>query len=182
MEKALVLDPMSPFTSAQSGWMRLRHGDYEESIRMFHKSIEFSPSLVIGHMLLGHASIMVSRFDEAIAALQEAVRLSDGDAWMKGSLAYAYAASGRKDLAAGLLRELREDVPASGYRRSFPIALAYAGLGDKDRAFEFLDKAYEERDSLLANLGEDHLFNQLRSDPRWPAVIRKIGLVPENVP
>ena len=179
IEKSLVLDPMSPFTNAQSGWTRLRHGDYEESIKMSRKTIEYSPTLVIGHMLLGHALIMVSRLDEAIAELQEAVRLSEGDAWMKGSLAYAYAASGRKDLAAGLLKELQENAPASGYRRSYPIALAYVGLGDKDRAFEFLDKAYDERDSLLGVLGSDHLFDPLHSDPRWPALLRKIGVVPE---
>ena len=147
---------------------------------MFHKTIEFSPTLVIGHMLLGHASIMLSRFDEAIAELQEAVRLSDGDSWMKGSLVYAYAAAGRRDQASSLLTELLEGAPASGYRRSYPIDLAYAGLGDKDRTFSRLEglaainwweAAFQMQRPELA---------LLRGDPRVAALRQRLRLPPLN--
>ena len=146
---------------------------------MIGKAVELNPNLVIEHFLLGQALILESRFPEAIAELQEAVRLSEGDAWMKGSLSYAYAASGRKDLASKLLDELRGQSTASGYRRSIPIALAYAGLGDKNRAFEFLNKAYDERDPWLAFIHNDHLYDSLHSDPRWMPLIKRIGVAPE---
>ena len=180
-EKALALDPMSPFTNAHLGWMLLLSGEYDRSIQMTRKAVELNPNLVIGHMLLGQALILKSRFPQAIAELREAVRLSEGDAWMKGFLAYAYAASGRRDLASKLLEELRGQTTASGYRRSIPIALAYAGLGDKDRAFEFLDKAYYERDPWLEAIWADHLYDSLHSDPRWIPLIKRVGVVPENL-
>ncbi|HEV8375423.1 MAG TPA: tetratricopeptide repeat protein, partial [Candidatus Polarisedimenticolia bacterium] len=179
IKKSIELDPLSPCTNAQMGWALLRHGEYARSIEVIRKAIELTPTLAIARMLLGHALIKTSRFPEAIAELQEAVKISEGDAWVRGSLAYAYSLSGKKDLASKLLEELRWNAVPSGYRRSMPIALAYTGLGEKDRAFEFLDKAYEERDSCLALVQQDHLFDTLHSDPRWAALVGRIGVAPE---
>jgi len=174
IDKSLELDPLSPFCNVQKGWTLMRHGDYDRAIELIRKGIELNPNLVIGHMLLGHALVMKSSFPEAISSLREAVRISQGDAWMKGSLAYAYAASGQRDQAKGILDEMLRSVPSSGYRRSLPLALAYTGLGDKDHAFEFLHKACDERDSVLTLLGSDHLFDPLHSDSRWAAVMNRV--------
>ena len=174
LEKSVALDPMSYFTNVQRGWFWLRHGDYDRSIELLPKAIELNPGLAIGHLLLGQALILRSRFPEAIAELQEADRISEGDAWTRGTLVYAYAASGRRDQASRLLDEMRGPPQPTGYRRSLPIALAYTALGEKDRAFEFLEKAYDERDPVLTLLKLDHLFDPLHDDPRWAPLIKKI--------
>ena len=179
-DKSLSIDPLSPFVNLQGGWMILRHGEIDRSIDAFRKGIELGPTMVIGHMLLGDALILRGRFEEGLAELREAVRLSDGDAWMKGSLAYGLGVSGDQEGARQLLRELLEGPTPAGFRRSYPIALAYAGLGDKDRAFEYLEKARQERDSLLAIVQGDHLLDSLHADPRWVPYLRAIGLVPES--
>jgi TolB-like protein/Flp pilus assembly protein TadD len=181
IEKSLEVDPLSPLTNAQLGWSLLRHGEYDRSIEKTRKAIELNPSLVIGHWVLGQALILDGKHTEAIAELKKAVKLSEGDAWMKGTLAYAYAISGRKDLASKLASELQGQFNAAGYRRSLPIALAYTGLGDQDRAFEFLEKAFDERDSALWMIQPDHLYDPLHSDPRWASLLRRIGIVPEEM-
>ena len=178
IEKSLDLDPMSYFTNVQHAWFYLRRGDIGRSIELFPRAIELSPGQAIGHLLLGQALILKSRFPEAIEQLLEADRISEGDSWTRGTLAYAYAASGERERAARLLEELREAPQATAYRRSLPIALAYTALGDKDRAFEFLEKSYDERDPVLSLLNVDHLFDPLHDDPRWEPFAGRIGGAP----
>ena len=177
VDKSITLDPLSPFTNAQAGWLELRHGNFDRAIEGFSKAIELNSNLAIGHLLLGQTLILKGRFPDAITELREAERISPGDAWAKACLVYACAASGRKDLATSLLGEVQKETTVSGYRRSLNVALAYTGLGDKDRAFEFLDKAIEEHDPLLSLITMDHLYDPLHSDPRWTQFIRKVGFV-----
>ena len=174
IERSLELDPMSFFANVQWGWFWLRKGDFDRALVLLPKAIELNPGLAIGHLLYGQALICKSRFAEAIVELQEADRLSEGDAWTRGTLIYAYAASGQKDEATRLLEALRASAPSGGYVRSLSMALAYTALGDKDRAFEFLEKAYEERDPVLTLVKLDHLFDPLHDDPRWAPFITKI--------
>src|SRR5262245_28012895 len=179
-DRAVSIDPLSPFAILQKGWMILRHGEFDRAIDTIRKGIELSPNIVIGHKLLGDALILRGRFDEGLAELREAVRLSDGDAWMKGSLACGLALSGDREAARQLLRDLLEGPTPAGFRRPYPIALAYAGLGEKDRAFEYLEKARQERDSLVPVVRDDHLLDSLHADPRWVPYLRTIGIVPES--
>jgi len=180
MEKAVALDPLSPFANLQLAWARMRHGDFDQAAEATRKGVELSPSIVIGHMLFGDVQVLRGRFREGIAELEEAVQLSEGDAWMRGSLAYALAVSGEEPLARAQLRDLLQGPTPVGFRRSYAIALAYSGLGEKDRAFEFLDKAREEKDPLLSLVDCDRFFDRLHGDPRWVPYLRSIGLVPES--
>ena len=180
LEKSVSIDPLSPFANIQRGWTILRHGETDRAIDAIRKGIELGPTMVIGHMLLGDALVLRGRYEEGVSELREAVRLSDGDAWMKGSLAYGLGVSGDLEGARQLLRELLEGPTPAGFRRSYPIALAYAGLGEKDRAFEYLEKSRQEKDSLLSIVQADHLFDSLHADPRWVPYLRAIGLVPES--
>ncbi|HZN04240.1 MAG TPA: protein kinase [Candidatus Polarisedimenticolia bacterium] len=180
MEKAMSLDPLSPFVNIQAGWLHLRRGAFDEAVDRIRKGMELNPSIVIGHLLLGHVQTLRGRFEEGIAEMSEALRLSDGDAWVKGSLAYAFAASGEGKRARTLLEELLEGPTPAGFRRSYPIALAYAGLGDRDRAFTFLDKSREERDPMVSVVRTDHLLDGLHSDPRWLPYLRSLGLLSDS--
>jgi tetratricopeptide (TPR) repeat protein len=174
VEKALALDPMSYFTNVQMGWLALRQDNIDRAVAYLPKAIELNPGLAIGHLLLGEALLLKARYSEAIAELQEAERLSGGDAWTEGVLVYAYAASGRKDEALRLLDRMLAPPAPGGFRRSIALAFAFTGLGDKDRAFEFLNMAYEERDPLLSLAKLEPLFDPLHGDPRWAPLIEKL--------
>src|SRR5262249_51660823 len=100
-----------------------------------------------------------------------------GAPWAQADLAYVYAVSGQREKAKGLLRELIE-LSKHRYVAPYPVAEAYAGLGEKDQAFQWLNKAYEEHSHLLRRLKADPRFHSLRSDPRFADLLRRVGLPP----
>jgi Flp pilus assembly protein TadD len=112
-------------------------------------------------------------FDEAVAELQKAIKLSGGSPTFTANLARAYAAMGRRNEAIELLDDLRKHSSA-GYSRVSEIAAVYVALGDSDRAMTWLEKGFEERfnPSVLLRPG----FDPIRSDPRFQNLLRRIGL------
>jgi tetratricopeptide (TPR) repeat protein len=112
----------------------------------------------------------------AIPEYQKAVELSQGDTDPIAGLAHAFAATGRRAEAEEILHELQRQSKTS-YVSPYAIATIHAGLGDKDRAFEFLEKAYRERSSDLPYfLKFDLRIDNLRSDPRFQDLVRRVGL------
>jgi predicted Zn-dependent protease len=111
--------------------------------------------------------------NEAIVELQKAIQLSDGSPICAANLARAYAASGRRDEAVGLMNDLKKR-SNPGYSHASEIAMIYAALGDKDQAVSWLEKGYEERfnPGVLLRPG----FDPLRSDQRFQELLRRIGL------
>ena len=113
---------------------------------------------------------------EAIPEYQKAVDLSQGDTDPTAGLVHAYAAIGQRANAEKILRELLAN-SKTRYVSPYMIATIYAGLGDKDRAFEFLEKAYNERSSDIPYfIKADLRIDNLRSDPRFADLLRRIGL------
>jgi hypothetical protein len=103
------------------------------------------------------------------------VRLSGGSALVKAELGHVYAVAGKQAEARQILAELQA---LTGTQAISPYHLAaiYAGLGDKDRAFEMLQAAYDEKADRLAYLGVDPRLKPLRNDPRFAQMMRRIGL------
>jgi tetratricopeptide (TPR) repeat protein len=93
------------------------------------------------------------------------------------ALGHAYAQSGEPDKANQALAELRE-MSKQHYISPYLTAVVYLGLGDKDQAFAWLDKAYQDRSSLLIWLKVEPLFDPLRADPRFQDLLRRVGLMP----
>ena len=114
-----------------------------------------------------------SSTEEAIAELQKAIQLSDGNPTSTANLARAYAASGRRHEAVQLLNELKRRSSPS-YSNAPEIAMIYAALGDSDQAMTWLEQGYEERfnPGVLLRPG----FDPLRSDPRFQTLARRVGL------
>jgi len=113
---------------------------------------------------------------EAIPEYRKAVELSEGDTDPTAALAHAYASIGRRAEAEKILREL-ERQSKSSYVSPYMLATIYAGLGDKEKAFEFLEKAYRERSSDLPYfLKADLRIDNLRADPRFQDLLRRVGL------
>jgi tetratricopeptide (TPR) repeat protein len=131
------------------------------------------PNFAFAHVQLAQAYLAKHMNEDAVAELQKAVQLSGGSPTCVANLARAYAASGRKAEAVGLLHDLnKRSAPGNAYAPE--IATIDAALGDKDQAMTWLEKAYEERfnPSVLLRPG----FDPLRSDPRFQELERRIGL------
>jgi tetratricopeptide (TPR) repeat protein len=112
-------------------------------------------------------------YNEGTAELQKAIGFSGGNRTFRSNLAYAYATSGRRNEALEILRDLKN--PSNyAFSNASEIALIYVGLGEKDQAMSWLEKAYGERfnPSVLAR----PCFDALHSDPRFQDLLRRIGL------
>ncbi len=182
-ERAVEIEPLSIFTNTHLGWMLLGAGRTARAIEQLRKAIELDPHFALGHWLLGCAHSCESRYQDALPELKMAVELSNGLSWMVAALAVGCAEAGRTEEARRLLGELRARASRE-YVRALHVAGVCAALGDTEEAFIWLEKAYEERDVVLPFFGEGHLPAAalmglpvpLRDDPRYRALLRKIGL------
>jgi TolB-like protein/Tfp pilus assembly protein PilF len=146
--RAIEIDPLSVFPNTHLGWMLFFGERYDEAVEQLRKSLELNPSMMLAHWLLGQIYAVQSRHDEAIAELTRAVEISENNTWMKGTLGYAYGLAGRRDDARAVLAELK-DRSGHEYVRAIPFTLVHLGLGDKDQALEWLEKAYVDHDVMM---------------------------------
>lgn len=114
-------------------------------------------------------------YDEAIVEVQKAIELSGRNKNAITTLGYIYMLTERKDEAKKVLDDLLK-LSKKEHVSSFYVALVYTYLGQKDQAFEWLEKAYEERDVYLTQLKVYPLLDSLRSDPRYKALLKKMNL------
>jgi tetratricopeptide (TPR) repeat protein len=114
---------------------------------------------------------------EALAELQKAVELSEQNTGALASLAHGYAVAGKRTEALDLLAQLNE-LAQRKYFPPYDLALIHAELGEPERAFEWLDKAYDERAEWMIYLAVDPRLDCLRHDPRFTDLLRRIGLAP----
>ena len=124
---------------------------------------------------LGHAYLQKGKYVEAINALRRAAALSGFRD--SAQLAYAYAVAGQRSEARRIVRRL-VDPSQHRYVSPFHIAMAYAGLGEKDEAFRWLDRGYEQRASFMSGVKYESGFQSLQADRRWPILLGRMGLPP----
>jgi serine/threonine-protein kinase len=175
--RALELDPLSLTINFELGLAFYYAHEYDQAIEQFKKTLELDPNFPPTYQFLPAAYEQKGMYGEAIAGFQKAIPLKGGSEWsfsMSG-LGHVYAVSGKKSEARLVLDELKqlsgqEDVPAYG------IALVYAGLGDKDQAFAWLEKGYQERSFQMSWLKVEPRWDSLRSDPRFANLVRRTGL------
>jgi len=171
LERAKQLDPLSPFISIEMGLPPFFMHRYDEAIENARKTIEMNPSFFFAHYVLGDQLIQKGEYASAITELQAALRLEDSPVNLAG-LGRAYAAAGEITKANSTLHELSTRT----YPPPYDIALIYCVLGNKDHALKWLEKAYEDRSDQMIWLKGDPRLDPLRSDPRFKALIRKLGL------
>jgi tetratricopeptide (TPR) repeat protein len=150
---------------------------YDQAIEHSRATLELDPDFVQAHRVLSLADLYGGHYEVAISELQKAVQPTAADPVPLALLARAYALSGRAAEARNLLREL-EELSKQRYVSPADIAVLRGDLGEKDEAFQWLGKAYEERSNFLINLKVDPAFDSLRSDPRFAALSARIGLPP----
>jgi len=151
--------------------------DYDQAIDQFHKTLELDQNFPPAHVYLPAAYEQKGRYEEAIAEFKKGIPLTRGSEWSltKGGLGHLYAILGKKTEALTLLDELKQ-LAAREYVPPTSVALIYVGLGEKDEAFVWLEKAYEERSFQLQWLKVEPRWDSLRSDPRFANLMRRIGL------
>ena len=149
-------------------------GRYDQAIEKARKAIELDENYWGSHVTLGLAYERKRQFPEAIAELEKAHSLDSNNAWITGYLGYVYAAAGKKAEAQKVLDELKE-LSKQRWVSPLPIAIIYAGLNDKDQAFDWLNKSIEAR-SLLALAKVEVAFDNLRGDPRYKDMLKRLNL------
>lgn len=173
--RARELDPFSLAISVQRGFLLENARRYDEAIEQLRSVLAMDPNHYQAYWMLGHTYAASGRFAEAVAAAEKATALSDRAPGALGILGLVYGLAGRKDDATKILNELLE---LNKQRYVTPAALVnvYIGLGDKERAFLWLEKAYEERSNYVAYLNVFPIVDPLRSDPRFATLLQKVGL------
>jgi len=170
------LEPLSFTASAHLGWILYLAGQNDRAIEQGTKILELDPNAFPALRYRGLAYEQKGMYREAIADFQKGVKLS-GSPLMLALLGHAYAAAGEKTNAQNVLKDLM-DVQERRYVSPYTIAAIYAGLGDKDQTFKWLEKAFEQGDIWLMNLKVDPVFKSLRSDPRYPDLLVRTRLRP----
>ncbi len=173
--RALELDPLSLIINRALGLTFYYSRQYDQAIEQERKALELDPKLSPAHESLGRAYLQKSMFKEGIAEFENLLAISPGYPLALSDLGYAYAVTGRRAEALRVLDQLNE-LSKQKYVQAVLRARIYAGVGEKDKAFEWLEKGFEDR--TLPAIKVDPTFDPLRSDPRFADLLRRMNLQP----
>jgi tetratricopeptide (TPR) repeat protein len=174
--RARDLDPLSlPVNNALAGRL-LVAARYDEALEQVQKTLELNPSFAPAHQTLGWVYLNEGKHDEAIAEFQKATQLSgSNDTDFILDLGFGYAVAGKRDQADKILAKLRK-MHRQGLAPSGSIGILYGALGQRNEAFAWLNKAYEERDPELTYLKvPGRRFEPLRHDSRYQQLVQRVG-------
>ncbi|MCI0414166.1 protein kinase [bacterium] len=174
LKRAQELDPLSPimttFISATHYFARR----YEEAATQCKKALELEPNFPVARWHLGLIYEQMKMYEKAISEHRKAVELSGGSPRLIAALAHAYAIGGKREEAMQVVAQLNQ----RDYVSPLELAAIYVALGQKERAFELLEEAYNERSFHFTYLKVRPHFDPIRNDPRLANLIRRIGLEP----
>jgi TolB-like protein/DNA-binding winged helix-turn-helix (wHTH) protein/Flp pilus assembly protein TadD len=173
-EKAYELDPLSPVVGANLAKILQEAGQDDRAIEQAKKTLDLEPNSAVTHAVLGIVYQDKHMTAEAIAEYKHALQLGGPPAEIRGLLGYAYAVSGNRSDAEKTIAQLKELLP-SHPRAALDLAEVFSGLGDKRSALYWLDKAQEAHVTDLIGIGQDSHLAELRSDPRFQAMVQRVG-------
>jgi TolB-like protein/DNA-binding winged helix-turn-helix (wHTH) protein/Tfp pilus assembly protein PilF len=175
INRALQLDPLSLSINFSYGWRLYLARRYDQAIQQLRTAIEMDPNFVLAHLVLGQAFEEKKMFGDAIAELQKALQISPKSPLMATALARAYATAGKRAEAKEILAQLSRESNVQ-YVSPFYVATVYIGLGEKDAALDWLEKAYRDRSNGLIFLNVDPELDGVRSTTRFQNLQREMGL------
>jgi len=177
IERVKELDPLSVEYMVGAADVYKDARRYDQVIEECRKALEMDSNYGQAYLFLGQAYEYKGMYEEAIAEYQKAISLIGNTPEISASLGHAYAVSGRRDEARKVIKDLKE---LSNRRYVDPtyIAVVYAGLGENDQAFHWLEKAFEDRSGFLVHAKVEPIFDDLRGDPRFTDLLRRMNLAP----
>jgi serine/threonine protein kinase/Tfp pilus assembly protein PilF len=177
MKQSQEFDPLSLIIGVAIGWAHYMARQYDQAIEQLLKTAELDPNYPVTYWVLGQVYRKTRRFDLAIAEGEKGVKLSGGSPLMTAALAHSYAEAGRPKEAKQLLEGLAQ-LAAHKYVAPHFFAGVHIGLGEHDRALEYLEESFEEHSHWLIYLHIDPSMDGLRNDQRFQDLLRRIGLTP----
>jgi TolB-like protein/DNA-binding winged helix-turn-helix (wHTH) protein/Flp pilus assembly protein TadD len=174
-ELAIENDPMSADVNQMFGWIYYWAHRYDQAVGQLRVALRMDPNRPAAHAGLFRAYVQLGQLDRALGEARQAVRLTGGAAWALSELGYADALAGKRNEALqSILRlnQLSMQQPVSPFDR----ILVYIALGDKQRAFAWLEQAFEQHETGMIWLKADPEYDGLRSDPRFQDLMRRVGL------
>lgn len=175
MRLAKGLDPLSSNINMDLGGIFYYARHYDRAIEQCRETLEIDPSFGGPYILISLALLKKGKYEEAIAEAQKARGLLGDNPDGIAHIGYAYAVAGKRRAATKILNQLLE-LSNQRYVPPYLMAYIYAGLKLKDKAFEWLEKAYEERSYVLVGLKALPIFDDLREDQRFGNLLRRVGL------
>lgn len=176
MNRAHDLEPLSISTNFSLGWRLYMAREYDQAIEQLRNTIDMDPGFVLPHLVLGQAYEQKKAYDHAIAELRRAADISQNSPPVLAALARVYAVSGKTAEARNLLDRLTQQSKRQ-YVSPFYVAIVYAGLGENDKAIDWLEKAYADHSNAIVFLKVDPQLDVLRSNPRFHELQRKLRLL-----
>jgi serine/threonine-protein kinase len=175
LKRAQRLDPQSAWISSNVGFALYFARQYGRAVEQGKSTVATNPSFVLGHFFLGLALEQAGQSELAILSFQKAADLSGRSPIYLAALGHGYASSGNRRKAQEVAQEL-VGIAKQKYVPAYETAVLYAGLGDKEQAFAWLEKGCTEHSGWMVYLNVDPRLDILHSDPRFTQLVRRIGL------
>jgi TolB-like protein/DNA-binding winged helix-turn-helix (wHTH) protein/Tfp pilus assembly protein PilF len=175
MQRALQLDPLQLIINVNLGRIDYYQGRYDEAIKQYQRALVLDENFVRTHLRLGLAYVQQRRYQEALAEYQRAREIGGDTPQINAHIAHVLAVSGKKTEALAALAKLQE-LSRRQYVPPYDIALAYVGLGERDKAFESLEAAFNDHSTEMIYFKVDPMLAPLRSDPRYENLLRRMRL------
>jgi len=173
-QKAQQTDPLSPVIGSSLAMILYLARRYDQAAVVLERTREINPDHFLPHLRMGLIRIQQRKYDEAILELQTAVSLADQSTETLAALAMAYAAAGKKKPAQQILAKLQQ-LAGKRYVLPYNVAKIHAAGADRDKAFEWLERAYEGGNPDLIELNSEPIFDGLRGEPKFSDLMRRIG-------
>jgi len=174
---AAEVEPLSPLIAAQVVRAFNYADRFDEAVNESRKALTLDPNRAVTHYTLGMAYRGLKRYGEAIEEFRKVIPFDVNSPIGPSAIGTVYALSGQRAEAGKILRDLQQKAQRE-YVSPYYFIDVYAGLGDRDQAFAWIEKAYEEHAGFLAYTRVDDIFDNLRSDPRYTDLLRRLGLAP----
>jgi tetratricopeptide (TPR) repeat protein len=175
IKRAQELDPLSLIINVNVGWVFYNMRHYDDAIGQYKKTTELDENFATTRSMLGLAYLQKRMLAEATKEFERARVLGGSSPFGLGWLGCCYVRSGKESEARKVLNELLA-FSKEGYVVSYAVAIVYNGLGDRNSALQWLERACEERDINALYVKVDPLLDNLRPEPRFKALLQKMGL------